>query len=282
MKQWETVWGEFIEVWLLRISIGAPPWFANSHLLLLLACQLHLLTLFLHLWGGQFLLLIMGSQELLSQADELWDHGGELSLLLCKTFWSTCDRTHAVKHKERTETKSSLHDPVHSPSSEKKRFTSHVTSARCPSPLKYSLYMKAKVSYPRDRTANKASAGKQSLVNRSAHQRYKKLPQSRSSWDQRVFFFFFFLRGQDRASKFWASKQLQHVSVKRIPKDHRRRSGRETLAPSKPRMESSKQPKSDNGKASLKVRRSRVPHFLFPLLVIAASRRDGEEWNCSY
>lgn len=97
---YEAVWGEFIKLWLLRIWFGAPPWFAHSYLLLLLACQLHLLTLFLHLWGGQFLLLVMGSQELLSQADELWDHGGELSLLLCKTFWSTCDRTHAIEHKE--------------------------------------------------------------------------------------------------------------------------------------------------------------------------------------
>lgn len=186
--------------WILN---DAPPWFEHSHLLLLLACQLHLLTLFLHLWGGQFLLLIMGGQELLSQADELCDHGGELSLLLCETFWSTWNRTHAVKHKEPNSKREN--DPVHSPSSEKKRFTSHVTSARCPSPLKYSLYKKAKVSFPRDRTANKASGGKQSLVNWSALQRYKKPTIEKLQGSG------FFLRGQDRASKCWASKH--YVSV---------------------------------------------------------------------
>lgn len=90
---------------------------------------------------------------------------------------------------------------------------------------------------------------------------------------------FLFFSPLERASKFWASKRRQHVSVKRIPEDHRRRARRETLAPS--RMVSPEQPKSHNGKTSLKVRRSRVRHPLFPLLVIAASRRDGEEWNCS-
>lgn len=119
------------------------------------------------------------------------------------------------------------------------------------SPLKYSLYIKAKVSFPRDRTANKASGGKQSLLNWSALQRYKKPTIEKLQGSARVFFL---LRGQDRASKCWASS----TSQSRIPEDHRRRSGRETLAPSKLRMVSSKQPLSDNGTASLKVQRSRV------------------------
>ncbi len=80
-----------------------------------------------------------------------------------------------------------------------------------------------------------------------------KSPQSRSSRDQQDLVFF--LRGQDRASKCWASSKSQSW----IPEDHRRRSRRETLAPSKPRMVSSKQPRADNGTASLKVRRSQVP-----------------------
>lgn len=53
----------------------------NGYLLLLLSGQLHLLPLFLHLRSGEFLLLVMSSQKLLPQADQLGDHRGELVLL---------------------------------------------------------------------------------------------------------------------------------------------------------------------------------------------------------
>lgn len=65
----------------------------NSHLLLLLARQLHLLPLLLHLRGRQLLLLVVGGQELLPQADQLGDHRGELMFLFCQALWSTWGRT---------------------------------------------------------------------------------------------------------------------------------------------------------------------------------------------
>lgn len=60
-----------------------------SHLVLLLLGQLHLLPLLLDLRGGQFLLLVVGRQELLPQADELANHGRKLTLLLLQTLWGT-------------------------------------------------------------------------------------------------------------------------------------------------------------------------------------------------
>lgn len=57
-----------------------------SHLLLLLLGQLHLLSLFLYLRSSQFLLLIVGSQELLSQTGQLVDHPHELPFLLSKAL----------------------------------------------------------------------------------------------------------------------------------------------------------------------------------------------------
>ena len=59
-----------------------------AHLFLLLLGQLHLLALFLDLRCSQFLLLVMGSQQLLSQTGELIDHPHELSLLLSEAFGS--------------------------------------------------------------------------------------------------------------------------------------------------------------------------------------------------
>lgn len=63
-----------------------------SHLVLLLLGQLHLLPLLLDLRGGQFLLLVVGRQELLPQADELANHGRKLTLLLLQTLWGTWRR----------------------------------------------------------------------------------------------------------------------------------------------------------------------------------------------
>lgn len=61
-----------------------------SYLLLLLTSQLHLLPLFLHLRGGQLLLLLVGRQELLPQAAQLADHAHELALLLRQAVRGTC------------------------------------------------------------------------------------------------------------------------------------------------------------------------------------------------
>lgn len=63
---------------------------ASSYLLLLLTSQLHLLPLFLHLRGGELLLLVVSGQELLPQADQLSDHSGELVLLFGQALRSTC------------------------------------------------------------------------------------------------------------------------------------------------------------------------------------------------
>lgn len=63
---------------------------ACSYLFLLLTCQLHLLPLLFHLRGGELLLFIVRGQELLAQADQLGDHGGELVLLFRQALRSTC------------------------------------------------------------------------------------------------------------------------------------------------------------------------------------------------
>lgn len=61
-----------------------------SYLFLLLTRQLHLLPLLFHLRGGELLLFVVRGQELLAQADQLGDHGGELVLLFCQALRSTC------------------------------------------------------------------------------------------------------------------------------------------------------------------------------------------------
>lgn len=63
---------------------------ACSYLFLLLTRQLHLLPLLFHLRGGELLLFVVRGQELLAQADQLGDHGGELVLLFRQALRSTC------------------------------------------------------------------------------------------------------------------------------------------------------------------------------------------------
>lgn len=86
------------------------------------------------------------------------------------------------------------------------------------------------------------------------------------------FFPFFFKRGQDRASKCWASSTSQSSEFLKTTGG----------GPGGSVKAENGVFQTTNGKASLKVRRSQLPRSLFPLLVIAASQRDGEEWNCSY
>lgn len=68
-------------------NISCEP--AFLYLVLLLLGQLHLLPLFLHLRGGQLLLLLVGRQELLPQAAQLANHAHELALFLRQTVRGT-------------------------------------------------------------------------------------------------------------------------------------------------------------------------------------------------
>lgn len=56
----------------------------------MLFCQLHLLALLFDLRSGQFLLLLMGGQKLLSEAAELRDHSHQLPLLLRQAVRGAC------------------------------------------------------------------------------------------------------------------------------------------------------------------------------------------------
>lgn len=63
----------------------------HTHLLLLLAGQLHVLPVFLQLRGRNLLLLLVGRQQLLPQTDQLTDHQRQLLLLLLQGLCCTWD-----------------------------------------------------------------------------------------------------------------------------------------------------------------------------------------------